>query len=328
MRVVVVGAGIAGISFVENIEQMSGLEVCVVEKKDSPFRKYLLADWLVDKVPDSDFFILLDKLKEKFPFMESINDKAVRVNFDKKKIFFKENQPLDFDTLVLCCGLKSRKMDFPGVFKEGVHYLADSSPEKLKDNLKIFSNIIVYVETLSGIELAMKLSSLEDKEIKVVSADFDFLPDSRRAKLLDILKEKGIDVYLSVQITEALGESRIKALKLSSGKFLACDVLVLDTQCMADTDIVRDNPQLVENNVLKVSQDLSTDFNFCFGCGDMVNPNLDNPRFFTDNKESALHQAGLVARNIQGGRETFSFPENVSLEPALDRVLGLGEDNT
>lgn len=326
MRVVVVGAGVAGIAFMENLEKVSDLEVCVVEKQEPPFRKYLLLDWLVDKVSDSDFFILLDKLKENLPFVKLINDKAVRVNFDKKKIFFKENQPLDFDTLVFCCGLKPGKMDFPGVFREGVHYLADPSPGKLKDNLKIFSNIIVYVETLSGIELAIKLSSLEDKEIKVVAANFDFLPDLHRPKLLDIFKEKSIDVYLSQQITEVLGESRIKASKLSSGKFLACDVLILDTQCMADTDIVRDNPQLVEKNALKVNQHLSTDFNFCFGCGDMINPNIDNSKSFTNNRESASRQARLVARNIQGGRETFSFQDNVSLGPALDRVLGLNED--
>lgn len=327
MRIVVIGAGLAGFSFLENLSASKDafssqpLELFLIEKELPSFRRYLFLDWLVEKVPDSEFFIYPDSLKGNFSHIEVINDKATRINFDKKKIFFKEKEPIDFDKLVLSCGAKPQRKEFSGVFKEGVYYLGNCKPWTLKENIKIFDHIIVYVETLLGLLLIDKLSTLSNKEIKVVAQNLDFLPPEKKEQLLAQFKEKGIDIYLSVQISEALGESRTKAVKLSSGKFLACDILILDTLLFPDLDIIKDNPDLLENEAVKVDQYLRTQFESCFACGTMINANLKSEHIYLDNKNLALNQSRIVARNILGLKESYSLTEKSS-QIEQDNILG------
>ena len=326
MNIAVVGAGEAGKSLIENLKaQGNSLKVFLIERQSPSFRKSLLLDWLVGRVPDMDFFIDLERIKQDYPFVEVINDKATRINFEKKKLFFKDSQSLDFDKIVLCCGLSHKKISFQGSFKEGVYYLADGSVAKLKDNLIIFNDIIVYADTVLGLSLALRLSSLKDKEIKIISQDLNFIPDSCRSKVLDKLREKNIDVYLSQQISEALGESRTKAIKLSSGKFLACDVLILDTPYINNTDILRDSqqPNQIKGSLLEIDAYMNAGIDFCYACGDIANKNVESRRYFLANQKNARAQGRIVASNILGAKETFSVEENIISDALLENIIGV-----
>lgn len=321
MKVAVVGAGNSGISCLNSLEKREDLKVYLIEKNIPSFRKELLSDWLIDKVFDSRFFIPLEELKDNFSFLELIHDKAIRINFEKRKIFFKEKEPLDFDKIILCCGRKPKKMDFDGALRQGVYYLASSWPPDLKKNIRVFSHVIVYVETILGIELAIKLASLSDKEIKVVAGSLNFVPEAYRDRVSGVLKDRGIDLYQDCGISEALGESRLKALKLSNGKFLACDILVLDTELLPNLDIVKDNPALLDENSLKINDNLNSVYDFCFSAGGILESKGSIYNFSADRKDSALKQAQVVAGNIFGAGRTFSFPEEKFEEEVLNNIL-------
>ena len=322
MRVVLAGLGIAGKSFLDCLEKaQDDLQLFLVEKDTRPFKRYLFFDWLIDKVSDDDFFIGFEDLVNKFPSLEIISDKALRVNFDKKKIFFKEKEALDFDKLILACGTKHKRLEFPGVFKEGIYYMGDSSLINLKQTLRIFNNIILYLETFLGLELALRLASFPGKEIKIVVDNLDFIPLDYRQKLLDLFKQKGIDVYFNQTIVEVMGESRVKAAKISSVKFLACDILILDTMLSANTDLVKDNPSFFNNATLDIGQYLNTNLDFCYSCGDMINLRLGSQRFLVNNREIASQQGDIVAANIWQNARSFCFPQQESEVKVLDNFF-------
>ena len=306
MKVVLIGAGVSGFSILKNLQDSKDFRIFLIEKQESPFRKHLLIDWLIGKVSDSDFFFPLESLKDKTPSLEVVKDRALKVNFEKKKIFLKESESLDFDKIILCCGVRAKRMLFPGVYKEGVYYLGEE-PSKLKQDLIIYEHIIIYSQTSLGIKLAKSLSSL-GKDIKIVIGDSPLFSQEFIRKIQIFLGEK-IPLYLNSQIEEALGEGRVRAIKLSIGKFLACDILIMDSGYLPNLSLLKDYPTMVEESVLRVDEYLRAGFPDCLACGDIVNSKLLS-QLFKDNKSLAEEEARIVANNILELKDKFIFPNS------------------
>ena len=176
-------------------------------------------------------------------------------------------------------------------------------------------------ETLAGIELALKLADLPGKEIKVIAPTFDFVPQELEQRLKDVFKEGSVDLYSGVAISEVLGESRAKAVKLSSGKFLACDTLILDTPVVANLDIVRDSPGLLEGEALKVDEKLKSAYDFLFVCGSMSLTSVTAHALFADNAPLAQAQARVIAKNIFGAEEIFSPVAEKNTSEIIENIL-------
>ncbi len=301
MKIFVIGGGTAGLSFLKNLDgKDKKLDIVLVEKDKAFFNKSVFIDWLTNRVSDKDFFVNLDEFKDRFSSFKVINDKAVRINFDKNKIFFKDNPSMEYDKLVLACGSKPLKADFSGRYKRGVYYLADCDPLELKDIIQVYAHIIIYLETGYGLELVEKLTSLPDKDIKLVAPDdLDWLSPEDKDKTLSFFKENNIDFYSQQNIQEALGESRIRAVKFSSGKFVACDNLILDKKLFPRNGILKDCSYLFRGEQLQVSSDLSLDNSRdCFVCGDMVNRKTENAQLNDNFTIKAKKQGESVANNI------------------------------
>lgn len=311
MRLVVVGGGLSS-WWLFNILTREGFsdEVVLIEKKPLSFKKHLLFEWLIDKAEDDSFFIKFEEFSEKFPSFSVIRDKAIRINFERKVIFFKDNRPLEFDKLVLACGLKSFPKHFSGVYKEGVYFLGGlKDPTVLKEHLHHFSHIIVYIRSLLGLKLAVELSKYRKFELKVVFPDIEEWVGDSKEELVSYLEKKEIGFYCA-DITEAIGEGWLRAIKLSSGKFLACELLILDNLYLPDLDLIKDNPQVTRNGELFFDEFLNLGYRDCFICGDVSDKEVFRERFFVENKERSLKQAEVVAQNLLGRKTPLSFEKS------------------
>jgi len=298
MKLVVVGAGIAGVSLIEKLKD-SDFKISLIEKENPPFRKHLFIDWLLDEINNQDFFLSLEDLKNNIPSLEIIQDRVLKVNLEKRKVFLKEYQSLEFDKIVLCCGLRAERVVFPGVYKEGVYYLGEQVL-KLKQDIIIYEHIIVYAKTILGFNLAKALHSL-NKDVKII-IDNPSLSEELKKELISCLGEDSL--YFNSQIAESLGEGRIRAVKLSSGKFLACDVLIIDSGYLPYTSLLRDYPDLLsQEGFLKVDEYLKVN-DICFACGDIINPEVLE-QTFGSNKYLASEQAKVVADNLRELKQTF-----------------------
>ena len=106
-----------------------------------------------------------------------------------------------------------------------------SSIKALKKHLPFADAVTVIVSNVQGLNMAVALSQLK-KEVTVVSSGAGLLPDifdeETGLLLKQILEGKGIHVYSNNSIEEILGEGEVKAVKLKSGKVLACDTVIFD----------------------------------------------------------------------------------------------------
>ena len=106
-----------------------------------------------------------------------------------------------------------------------------SSIKALKKHLPFADSVAVVVSNIQGLNMACALSQLK-KEVTVVSAKAGLLPDifdeETGLLLKQILEGKGIRVFSENAIEEILGDVEVKAVKLKSGKVLACDTVIFD----------------------------------------------------------------------------------------------------
>jgi NAD(P)H-nitrite reductase large subunit len=106
-----------------------------------------------------------------------------------------------------------------------------SSVKALKKHLPFAESVTVIVSNTQGLNMACALSHLK-KEVTVISSMSGILPDifdeETGLLLKQILEGKGIHVYSDNAIEEILGDVEVKAVKLKSGKVLACDTVIFD----------------------------------------------------------------------------------------------------
>lgn len=283
----VIGAGEAGINFIKKLKGNSHFRISLIDRRYYYFNKrdfitsFSLRDW-VDLREFSQ--------KEGYTF---IQDTIEGINISRKKLYLKNNEPKDFDILVVAVGLKSKDIDIRGEHREGFFYLSDIEPFEIKKLLKVSSEIVVYVSTLLGIKLSVALAQLA-KEVKIVFNNLDFFGENKE-KAIDFLKTKNIAFYPEVAIDEAIGEGQVKATRLSPLKIISSQLVFIDSGFLPNRDF------FVEG--LAIRDNFSTEYEdiYCIGDAGYIKEELDKEFFFMYNNEEAKAQGEFLATYLLGG---------------------------
>ena len=223
--------------------------------------------------------------------VEFINDKIERINSQRRKIYLKQNQARDFQDLVVATGLVSKKMTIKGEHREGFFYLSDIDSLKVRDLLRVTSEVCIYVSTWLGLRLALSMVSL-GKEVKIVSYSLDFL-GTEKERVIQLLKEKNIDIYLNSFIQEAVGEGMVKAVKISPLKVFSSQMVFVDSGFNSNLNFFEEP--------LQPKDTIFTDREGIYFLGDVNFPNVEQQVFFSSNHQRAKRQADILAEVLLTG---------------------------
>ncbi|MFO8052784.1 MAG: FAD-dependent oxidoreductase [Candidatus Omnitrophota bacterium] len=207
-KLTVIGAGIAGTSFVETIVRSNQkIDITLIDKKDFYFPKSQISKNPVD----------LKQIKKNDQLAKEMGinfvcAKAEKVNQRRKKIHLVDSENLEFENLIIASGASNKKIEIKGTKKEGFFYLSEINPFSLKVLLKIHDEAVLFVNSLEGIKFSLFLKSLQ-KEVRVIATSLDFLGQDQQA-IVDILEKKGIVVHLGYTLDEVIGEKSVKAVKI------------------------------------------------------------------------------------------------------------------
>jgi NAD(P)H-nitrite reductase large subunit len=160
------------------------------------------------------------------------SETLARVSVRRKYLTTEKKTQIGYDRLVV---VDTGSLIFPPV--KGHHRTGVfdcwrlSSVKAMMKYLLLSDNVTVAVSNIQGLNMACALSSLK-KEVMVISSTQRLLPgifDEETGLLLkQILEGKGIRVFSENAIEEILGDAEVKAVKLRSGKVLACDAVIFD----------------------------------------------------------------------------------------------------
>jgi len=128
-----------------------------------------------------------------------------------------------------------------------------SSIKAMKKHLPFADSVIVVVSNIQGFNMACAISQLK-KEVTVLSLSPGLLPDifdeETGLLLKQILEGKGVRVLSDSAIEEILGDADVKAVKLKSGKVLACDTIIFD-EARADIRMLSE-PTLTDQDQIAI----------------------------------------------------------------------------
>ncbi|MDD3296174.1 MAG: FAD/NAD(P)-binding oxidoreductase [Candidatus Omnitrophica bacterium] len=305
-EITLLGCGVSGISFIERIRE-NGLaaKIVLIDKKNYYSERELSITHPADFKECWD----LKKWAEE-KNIEFIEAEVERINIRRRKVYFKQHEARDFEQLVVSTGLVSKKLPVKGEHREGFFYLSDIDAWKLKDLLKLSPEACVYASTFLGLKLAVSLASLK-KEVRIVAENLDFL-GSRAQEVIDYLGQRGISLYLNSHVEEAVGESRIKAIKISPLKVFPSQLLFIDSgftvnKCFFEEEIIS-------------SDAISTISEGLYFMGDVSSKNIGEEIFFKFNHTQAKEDALALADYMVKG-EPLTAEKMLLSEEGKNRLI-------
>ncbi len=309
-KITVIGAGKSGLSFIEKIKKNSDWEITLVDKNRYSFPRLDLILHPADTRGRIDLSQWSQENK-----LEFINDSLEKLNLKRKRLSFKQSEPREFDVLVVATGLTSRKIAVKGEHREGFFYLSQIDPFKLKDLLRISAEATVNVSTWLGIKLILALVAL-GKEVKLVSADLDFL-GVYKERVLRLLEERKVNLYLNASLDEAVGEGAVKAAKISPLKIFSSQLVFIDSAFSPNLSFLEEE--------VAVEKNFFTEYEGVYFLGDVTRKDIGAELFYLYHEEDAGREAHIFADFILEGkapiferRVSDTFSKGVAIEKFLD----------
>ncbi len=269
MKIVIVGTSFAGITLARKLQELdSNFDVELITKERNPYKKNLLLRFLKDEIKSKELLFSLKKLNV------IRGKKVMRINLSRKNVLLDDNSRKNFDFLVICTGSRPKYLGIPGIHKRGVASLCTLEDVKfIKDSKDLIQHIILYLKTKVGLEI-LELFSEKKDNFKIIIPLPEIFQDSEMEKVLELAKEKGIEILLKRDVKQIIGNGDVKAIELDTGKIIACDLFITDTGLKPNLEILR-NTSLEIEDCLKVNENFETNIEGVFGLGDVIEQDLE-----------------------------------------------------
>jgi nitrite reductase (NADH) large subunit len=272
-RVVIIGAGIAGVSAAEAIrEESSSTEVTLLsEETHLPYSRMNLTRYLAGEVSRDK----LD-LHPKCWYQENqielyLNSPVTEIDPRQKILRLADERSFTYDTLLLTNGAHPFVPPIAGAQMHGVQTL-----RTLEDADAILAavakpiNVVCIGGGLLGLEVAGAIARRGAKVTVVESLDW-LLPRQLNETASHILQAKieamGIDVIIGARTQAFVGDGQVRAVQLEDGRELPADLVVISAGVTPNLDLARQAGLTVNRGVI-VDEHMHTSDLDIFAAGD------------------------------------------------------------
>jgi nitrite reductase (NADH) large subunit len=320
MKVVIIGAGIAGISAAESLRTVSPTaDISLLSKEtELPYYRLNLTRLLAGEIGEQDLPIHpADWYKErKIQLRQGVE--VTTFCTDKHYVELDGGEQLPFNKLLLAVGAHPFFPPIPGADLQGV-----TSLRTVGDALNILmacragAKCVCIGGGLLGLETAGGLAR-QGADVTLLEG-FDWLLPrqlNRRAGelLAEFVATAGIKLKTKAMTTEIVGPGCVQEVLLNDGTRLAADLVVLATGVRSNSHLARQAGLEVDQGIV-VNNHLATSHPDVFAAGDVAEHHGQLYGIWGP----AQFQGNIAGMNIAGGRVEFGgIPRSNTL-----KVLGL-----
>ena len=104
--------------------------------------------------------------------------------------------------------------------------------------------------------------------------------------------------YFGLEVKEVIGNGDVKALRLSNGKIVACDLFIVDTGIKPNLEVVKNTDILCEDALI-IDGNFSTNIEDIFAVGDVVNQDLSNYIDYKGTSDKIIEDSRHLAQIIK-----------------------------
>lgn len=299
-KIVVIGAGSAGLGFISTYRSLNQTdEIEVFSKEIYPFYNRVM---LPDYISGTQTWDQLVKLREdQFATNHIKVHKGVGIeHIDRKNkvVVDSHGNEHHYDKLFLGTGSRAfMPKNFPGiggVFNMRSRLDADALMPYIEANNKA----VIVGGGLLGLEMAASLREI-NVNVTVIQRIGRFMDRQLDPIGSDILHEeivaRGIDVYYNDEVEQVYGSEKITGIRLKSGIKLTCDALIVAAGTIPNIELVKE-AGLACNRGVVVNDYLQTSDPDIFACGEIAEWNKQ----MWGITAAAEQQAAVVARFLSG----------------------------
>ncbi|MBN2138731.1 MAG: NAD(P)/FAD-dependent oxidoreductase [Sedimentisphaerales bacterium] len=165
--------------------------------------------------------------------VEVVVDEATKIDRRAKTVSTKGNQTFCYEKLVLATGSIPIIPRIKGVDKAGVYPIHKNMVylKKVISEIGTAKNVLIVGGGFIGVELADEISKMNGPNVLLVEILPTLLPNSFDPEFSKIaeeaLKSNGVNVLTGVGVEEILGEEKVDRVRLSDGREIAVDGIML-----------------------------------------------------------------------------------------------------
>lgn len=320
MKIVIIGAGPAGVSAAETIRVYDrNAEIVMLSAEPTPpYSPPAMADHFITG-SDTHLWKGSDWPKQ-IGLDYHMGVEVIKVQSNDRWLELKDGGTLEYDRLVIATGSRLyapvADADMPGVH----NFKSLSAAEEIVDQVRSgkAKTAVIVGAGFIGMEIALLLRELGVSVIQVEMLDqvmSTMLDKDTAAIALDLMRQRGVDVRLNTKAEAFLGNGSAKALKLDSGEVLEGDILIAATGVKPNLDFLGDSG--VEHNWgICVNDHLRTNLPDVYAAGDVAETpdRLTGETFVHAIFPNAVEQGHTVGLNLVGYDTTY---------PGADRMNSL-----
>jgi NADPH-dependent 2,4-dienoyl-CoA reductase/sulfur reductase-like enzyme len=318
MKIVIIGAGPAGVSAVETIRAHDReAEIVMLSAEPSlPYSPPAMADhFLTDS--NSHLWRSSDWPQQmKLDYRKGTEVTGIQP--DSHRLELQGGNTLDYDRLVIATGSRLyapvEGADMPGVHNFKSLSAAEAIVKQVKSG-KAKTAVIVGAGFI-GMEIALLLRELDVSVTQVEMLDqvmFTMLDKDTAAIALDLMHQRDVDVRLNTKAEAFVGNGTAKAVQLESGDVLEGDILIAATGVKPNLDFLQGSG--IEHKWgLSVDDHLRTNLPDVYAAGDVVEvpDRLTGESYVHAIFPNAVEQGHVVGLNLAGYETVYPGGERMN----------------
>jgi len=306
MKIVIIGAGPAGVSVAETVRALDPqVELAMVSAEPYPpysppaMVEYFLTGSAVHLWRGSDWHE-----RQRVDYLPGTTVK--RLDPADRKVWLTDGRSLEYDRLVIAAGSRLYAplpgVDLPGVYNFKSLSAAEALVRKVRSG-EAKSAVIVGAGFI-GMEIALLLRAMGVAVTQVEMLDqvmSAMLDRETAAYALAVMRQRGVDVRLNTRARAFVGEKQAEGVELESDEVLRGDLYIAATG-------VKPNLELLEGSGIAhrwgvtVNDRLQTSALDVYACGDVVEApdRLTGETYVHAIFPNAVEQGQVVGRNLLG----------------------------
>ena len=309
-RFVIIGAGLAGAKTAEHLRAQGsdGAITLIGEEPLHPYERPPLSKGILKGTADAESAFVHDPQWYTENAVELLLDTQVTgIDLDDRRVQLPSGD-LDFTKLALTTGARPRHLDIPGADLSGVHYLRRlPEAERLREVFAEVGRIVVVGAGWIGLEVA---AAARESGVDVTVVEAAELPllnvlGPRMAEVFaQVHRSHGVALELGVGVESFVGTDRVAAVRLSDGRNLAADAVVVGVGVVPNVEPAAG--LTIDNGVL-TDEHLRTSHPDVFAAGDVANafhPVLGR-HIRVEHWANALNQPAVAAAGMLGNEAVY-----------------------
>lgn len=319
MKILIVGAGPAGVTVAETLRQHDE-QVEIVMLSHEPFPPYSPPAMLEYFTTGREVHLWRGHdFPERMGVDYRSGTEAVAVDPQARRVELKGGETLAYDQLVIATGGRLYT-PVAGDEKPGIYNFKSltAATELLRrvQNREVETALIVGAGFI-GVEIALLLADMGLEVIQLVRSRVmrSMLDPESSQIVLEMIKQRGIQVRRDddADAVAFLGEPRAEAVEMRSGAVVAADLLVAATglkpqmALLAGSGVERNFGVLVDDHLRSSAPDV-------YACGDVAETfdRLTGERYVHAIFPNAVDQGRIVARNLLGMDVTYEGADHMN----------------